>query len=204
MATCHDAQDHRPQLSGHTHAGSGGHHRYSHLTGAALATDVRVTSTPQSPVPWVPIPRSLSRSSLMVPHALLCRARGTQQGEEPSSPPTGKTGATAHMALRAGLWAQGLGPHQKGSRHREPTCSVSSRPKLEATVVAQGWQDKNTGKSGGPRTRNKEINPSWTWGCSLPFCPASQWHLRPGRGHGGPLLCPHYSLASCPSQPITA
>src|SRR3712207_7043906 len=54
----------------------------------------------------------------------------------------------------------------------------------EATVVAQGWQDKNTGESGGPRTRNKEINPSWTWGCSLPFCPASQWHLRPGRGHG--------------------
>lgn len=52
-----------------------------------------------------------------------------------------------------------LGPNQTEARPREATCSVSSRPKLEVTVVAQQWPDENGGESGEPGTSDKEPNP---------------------------------------------
>lgn len=113
----------------------------------------------------------------------LCRAPGTQWAADPAT----------DTALGVGL-----GPNQTESRPREVTSSVSSRPKLEVTVIAQRWLDKDRGESGGPGTSDRELNPGQIRGL-LSLSSSWQWPCQaPGELTGVPYLCVSFPLASCP------
>lgn len=96
---------------------------------------IGLTSTPQRPSPLGARP-SFTQQNLSDPFPChLCWKQSTQQGGRRRPRPREPAGLgkqappCAWHSTRAGLRAQGLRPHQRGSRPREVTCGVSSRVK---------------------------------------------------------------------------